>query len=173
MRNVGRVFIVAAMMILGAAVSNLYAQASFLEFLKSQNTGKPAADFTLKNLKGEDVNMTAYRDGKRAIIFFWATWCPHCREALEHLNKNFAEIEKKNIKVILVDVGEGAADVSEHFKRHNITMDVLLDTNNSLAEAYSIVGVPTFYFIDEKGIAQAVKHSLPKDYEILFGKSVK
>ena len=144
---------------------------SFFDFLTDRNIGKPAPDFTLKNLKGADVNMTKYRDGKKAIIFFWATWCPHCRAALKDLNQHRFDIAKKDIKLILVDLGEGAAEVTDHMKKHKLDMDVFLDTDNSLAEPYGIVGVPTFCFVNNKGIVQAVEHSLVKNYEEILSRS--
>ena len=61
------------------------ARGQFL-FFQNPNVGKAAPDFTLATLDGDEVNMTQYREGKRAIIFFWATWCPHCRVALKELN---------------------------------------------------------------------------------------
>ena len=55
-------------------------------FMTQTLIGKPAPDFTLDTLSAKQVNMTSYRSGKKAIIFFWATWCPHCRVQLKELN---------------------------------------------------------------------------------------
>ncbi len=147
------------------------AQASFFDFLQDKNINKPAVDFTLRDLKGNDVNMTKYRNGKKAIIFFWATWCPHCRTALKGLTQEKADIEAKNIKIIIVDVGEASDEVREHILKNKINLDVLVDTDSTLAEPYNIEGVPTFYYVDEGGIVRAIEHSLPKNYEQLFVKS--
>ena len=146
---------------------------SFFDFFQNQNIGKAAPDFTLRNLKGEDVNMTKYRDGKKAIIFFWATWCPHCRVALKKSIQDKSEIEKKEIKLILVDLGEEEAEVQSHVKRNNIDLDIFLDKENSLAEPYGLIGVPTFYFINQEGFVQAIEHSLPQNYDELLLKSRK
>ena len=48
----------------------------------------------------------ASRQDKKAILIFWATWCPHCYEDIGAINDSFASIENKGIKIILVDVGE-------------------------------------------------------------------
>ena len=144
------------------------AQMSFFEFLHNQQIGKAAPDFTLKNLKGEDTNMTKMRDGKNAIIFFWATWCPHCRVALKGLNRDHLEIEQKGIRIILVDVGEESEEVITHARNNQLAMDVLLDSDNSVSEKYGVVGVPTFIFVSQDGKIRGVEHSLPRDYEKLF-----
>jgi thioredoxin-related protein len=44
-----------------------------------------------------------------------------------------------------------------------------LDEESSLAESYGVVGVPTFVFVDAKGIVSAVEHVLPEGYERFFG----
>jgi len=134
-------------------------------FIENPLVGQMAPDFTLKTFNGEKVNMTKFRDNKSAILFFWATWCPHCREALKDLNKNRAQIEGKGIKVILVDVGEGEKEVRRYMERNKIGVTVFLDQESSLADPYGIIGVPTFVFVDPKGIVKAVEHALPDNYE--------
>lgn len=130
--------------------------------------GKPAPEFTLPTLMNEAVTMSEYRNGQPALMFFWATWCPHCREALEDLNTRAAEIKNQGIKIILVDVGEARNGVQSYLVDHSITLDVFLDESSSVAQEYSLLGVPTFYLINKQGIVRSVEHSLPEDYvEIL------
>lgn len=127
--------------------------------------GRPAPDFTLETLSGEKVNMTQLRDGKPALIFFWATWCPHCRGQLQALTQKHHDIEQKGIKIILVDVGESPREVEAYVKAYDITLDVFLDQEAALAEQYHIIGVPTFFFVNKEGLVTAVKHGLPDDYQ--------
>lgn len=141
-----------------------------LTFTENTQEGKKAQDFTLKNLKGDEVNMTKFRDGKKAVLFFWATWCPHCREQLTQLNEQASAIEQKGIKIILVDIGEPAELVREHVFRNKIAFEVLLDENNSVSEEYGIIGVPTFYFINKDGMVNVVEHALPENYDEILSK---
>ena len=143
-------------------VSQIHAQ-----WLEAQNPGigQKAKDFTLKTLRAKKINMTKFRAGKSAIIFFWATWCPHCRGQLVELNVKRKEIETKGIKIILVDLGESKEQVRSYIERNKINLEVFLDEDESLSEEYQIEGVPTLVFIDQDGVTKEVKHYLPENYE--------
>ena len=134
-------------------------------FLENPLLGEAAPDFTLKTLNGKPMNMTQFRDQKSAIIFFWATWCPHCRAALKELEQQKDQIEKKGIKIILVDLGETEKEVGRYIKTNKINLTVFLDEESSLNDPYAIIGVPTFVLVDSDGIVKAVEHALPPNYE--------
>ncbi len=134
-------------------------------FMENPLVGQTAPDFTLKTFNGEKTNMTKFRDNKSAIFFFWATWCPHCREALKGLNQKRSDMENKGIKLMLVDVGEGEKEVRRYVERNKIGATIFLDQESSLADPYGIIGVPTFVFVDSKGVVRAVDHMLPDNYE--------
>ncbi len=173
MKFIKTLFLFVCVLALTSGSSMASAQMSFFDFLRDQGAGKPAVDFTVKNLKGEDVNMTKYRDGKKAIIFFWATWCPHCRVALRDLNREKASIEAKGIKLVIVDVGEETAEVIAHIKNNKIDLDILLDADNAASDKYGLVGVPTFIFVNQDGLVQEIGHSLPKNYDEILSRSKK
>lgn len=140
------------------------ARAQFF-FTPNSLVGEAAPDFTMKNLEGEKLSLNQYRDGKSAVIFFWATWCPHCRRALQGLNQNAHEFEDKGIKLILVDLGETAEEVGAYLKKTNMNLNVFLDEDTSLAETYGIIGVPTFLLVNKDGIVKQIDHTLPENYE--------
>lgn len=137
-------------------------------FLEDESVGKPVRDFTLKTVGGAPVSLADFRQGGKAIIFFWATWCPHCRRELTELNKKKTVLEKKGIKVAIVDVGEGEDVVRRYAQNNNIGMTIFLDESTSVAEEYGLVGVPTFYLVDKQGIVRHVDHAMPEDYEAIL-----
>ena len=139
--------------------------------MQNENVGKQVKDFTLKVVDGEEMSLEQYRDGKKTIVFFWATWCPHCRVALGELSKNKTAIEKKGIKIAPVDVGEQNEIVSKYLQKNNIEFPVFLDEESAVSDAYGLIGVPTFYFVNEEGNVTDVQHSLPEDLDKAFSKS--
>lgn len=167
MKNFTKIVIIAVF--LCAALRPSLASGQFF-FMENENIGKPVPDFTLPTLSGQKVNLTQFLNGKRGIIFFWATWCPHCRAALDELNRDKDKIAQENIQLVLVDVGEDEAAVRKYLERNKINFEVFLDQKNSLAEDYGLIGIPTFYFVDEKGIVKDVGHSHPENYAEIFSK---
>ncbi len=140
-------------------------------YMQNPLIAEKAPEFSLPGLDGKEVSLSHLRGNKSAILFFWATWCPHCREALKELNEQAAEIEGKGIKIILINFGESQKEVQSYVNRNEIKLTVLLDKESTLGEPYAIIGVPTFFFIDPDGMVQAVEHAMPGNYEeILLAK---
>lgn len=148
---------------------NLTAQAQFY-FMENKEIGMQAPDFTLKTLAGTNVNFTELRRGKGVIMFFWTTWCSHCRKAIKELGQKEREISEKGIRLVFIDTGEKRQVVEKYLEAHKIKVDVLLDEKSSVAVSYGIVGLPTFVFVDETGIIKAIQHRLPDNYETILSK---
>ncbi len=142
-------------------------------FMENEQVGKPAEDFTLGTLSGGQKNFTEFRNGQKAIIVFWATWCPHCRAQTKELNKTKDGFVQKGIKLVLVDEGEKTSVVRQYVTKNKLDFIIFLDKDSSLADPYGIVGLPTFVFVDKEGIIRDVTHGIPKNYEaILSSKKV-
>ena len=131
--------------------------------------GKSAQDVVLMQSDGKTASILASLQGKKTMLVFWATWCPHCYEELGMINDQWALIEKKGIKIILVDVGESKEAVRDYFNRRQMKRISFLDQDNYLQEPYHLIGVPTLIFIDEKGIIRNMTHEFPSDFESYFG----
>lgn len=143
------------------------AQSQFF-YMENEDIGKPVKDFTLKVVNGEEASLEKYRDGQKAIIFFWATWCPHCRMQLGNLNRDQSAIKKKNIKIVLVNVGESEPIVNKYMKKNKIDMNVFLDEQSEVSDLYGLIGLPTFYYVGEDGLVIDVQHALPEDIDKAF-----
>jgi peroxiredoxin len=130
--------------------------------------GKAAPDVVLSKTDGTSGSVIASRQGKKSVLIFWATWCPHCYEELGAVNDGLSSIEQKGIKIILVDVGETREDVKNYFNQRQMKLVSFLDEDNFLQQQYHLIGVPTIIFIDENGIIRNMTHEFPSDYENYF-----
>ena len=165
MKNLFKIAVLLLFLFFGFNTSHAMGQFFMME---NSLVGEEAKDFTLETLSGNKVSMNQFRDGKKAIIFFWATWCPHCQEQLRELNEQKSAIEGKGIKIILVDVGEKKAKVASYVTKNNISMEIFLDPALLTSDEYAVIGVPTLFFTDENGNVKAVKHALPNDLDEIF-----
>jgi len=127
-------------------------------------TGRPAPEFTLETVSGKSLTLTQARQGKKTVLFFWATWCPHCHEELERVRQDLAQIQSKGVTVLLVNVGETKEDAAAFLKHQQIPLDSFVDEDNTVSGQYGVVGIPSLFFIDEKGVIHRVEHEFPSDY---------
>ena len=166
MKIIGRFIVVLLVSFL--AINGSYAMGQFF-FFENPLIGQKAPDFTLNSIYQKKLNLTTMRNGKPVIIFFWATWCPHCRVQLDTIHNSQADLEAKGVQVALVDLGESAKLVQAYMSANHMTMDVFLDEDGSVSDAYGVIGIPTFIFVNAEGVVRAVENDIPENYEqILF-----
>jgi peroxiredoxin len=110
-----------------------------------------APDFELPDLRGRRLRLQDLR-GHVVLLNFWATWCGPCQEempAMERLARDFAD---RGLLVVAVNHEEAQAVVADFVRDHGLTFPVLLDPDGGVAERYRVVGLPTSYVIDHKGV---------------------
>jgi peroxiredoxin len=113
---------------------------------------KPAQDFTLKDINGNnDIKLSSLK-GKAVIINFWATWCYPCREEIPDLQKSYDENKDKGLVILGVNIKENESKVSKFAKDYKMTYPILLDIDGTTSDAYRVFGIPTSFFIDRNGL---------------------
>jgi cytochrome c biogenesis protein CcmG, thiol:disulfide interchange protein DsbE len=127
-----------------------------------------AQDFTLQDIQGNKVNLSAYRNGQPVMLFFWTTWCPFCRDGLKALSAKYAGLEKAGAKVLVINTGETASRVNSFIQKNPLAFNVLLDTTSTVAYSYEIVGVPTYIVINKDGEIIFRDNYFPEDFEKLL-----
>ncbi|MGQ0600577.1 MAG: TlpA family protein disulfide reductase, partial [Anaerolineales bacterium] len=121
--------------------------------------GAPAPEFVLKDLSGNTVRLSDYA-GKPVLINFWATWCGPCRAEMPAIEDRYKTYASSNFVVLAVNVDEPADLVSPYVKELGLTFPILLDTGASVTELYRVLGFPTSYWVDGKGVIVA-QHTGP------------
>lgn len=114
--------------------------------------GNHAPDFTLKDLNGEPVRLSALK-GKVVLVNFWATWCPPCREEIPSMVKLNQAMQGKPFQMLAVSIDEGGRNaVQSFFRKGGVTLPALLDTDGKVARRYGTTGVPETFVVDGKGV---------------------
>jgi thiol-disulfide isomerase/thioredoxin len=113
-------------------------------------TGDPPA-FTLAGLDGERHTLEGLR-GRVALLYFWATWCPHCsRELPASVEKLHQELRGQGLAIRAINIAEPEGLVAEWVARRRVTTPVLLDTDGVVTRAYRVTGTPTVILLDREG----------------------
>ena len=113
-------------------------------------SGEQANNFTLSDLNGKKVSLSDFR-GKSVYLNFWASWCPPCRGEMPDIEKVYQQYKDKDFVVLAVNLGEDKNTVQKFISQNNYSFRVLLDSNQKVADDYSINAIPVSYFIDKNG----------------------
>lgn len=108
-----------------------------------------APDFTLRDLDGGEVRLSALR-GKAVLVHFWATWCGVCK--LEHgaLNAVHADLDDDQVLLSVVADADDVEAVRSAAKDAGIAYPVLLADERTIAD-FRVGAFPTNYFIRPDG----------------------
>src|SRR5262245_14949869 len=112
--------------------------------------GKPAIDFTLKDLKGRPRSLKSLR-GKTVLLDFWATWCGPCRITMPQVAKIHEQYKSKGVEVISINIGESAKKAGDYITKNGYAFSTLLDEDRTVATQYRVNGIPTLVVIDASG----------------------
>ncbi len=125
--------------------------------IKKQLAGRPAPEFTVTDIQGKSVTLSAFK-GKTVLLDFWTTWCPPCRADAPALDKLYRKYGAESLMIIGVSVSEDRAIVERFLRDHPHNFPVILTTENELPSAYQIGVFPTYIVIERDGtLASAVE----------------
>src|SRR4030042_5208982 len=78
-----------------------------------------APDFTLKDLNGKTVPLSAFR-GKVVLLNFFATWCPPCRAEMPTLNKLYHALKPRGLEVIAVSTHRSINAIKDFLEKKRV-----------------------------------------------------
>jgi peroxiredoxin len=116
---------------------------------KSEETSS-APEFTLQNVDGSTVSLLDFR-GRPVMLTFWQINCPACQFQMPFTQALYDKWSSNSLVVLTINTGDRPSDVEGYVNSRGITYPVLLDTQTKVAQDYGIIGVPTTYFIDDRG----------------------
>jgi peroxiredoxin len=129
----------------------------------------------LNAISGESVNLsTDFNEVDKLYVFsFWATWCAPCINELEAIHKKYATWkESLNVEIIAVSIDDSKTHkrVKPFLKGKGWTYNVLLDSNQELKRALSIVNVPYTIVVKNSKIVYVSNGYSQGSEEELFNK---
>ena len=113
--------------------------------------GKPAPDFTLKDINGDTVSLKDFR-GKVVLLDFWATWCGPCIHELPGL-KALYEKHKDNPDFVLISISSDVNDDTvAKFVANNEMPWIHIREISELQAKFNVIGIPHYTVIDKNGL---------------------
>ncbi|HLY18594.1 MAG TPA: TlpA disulfide reductase family protein [Bryobacteraceae bacterium] len=114
---------------------------------------KPAIEFSVVRLDGGVVNSSELK-GRVAVIDFWATWCPPCRQEFPELEKLYKRYRADPRVVLLaVDVnkeGETPEKAGAFVRKAGYTIPVAFDAKDAVSRLKA-EGYPHLLLLDKAG----------------------
>lgn len=146
-----------------AAVAGLFALAFNLVSQQGARPmpGQPAPDFSLSlypNYQAglpEQINLSDLR-GQPVVINFWASWCVECTKEAAELEAAYQRFKDQGVVFLGVDYLDTEAPAMAYLQQYGVTYANGLDTQQKIAKAFRITGVPETFFIDRDGIVREV-----------------
>jgi tetratricopeptide (TPR) repeat protein len=117
---------------------------------KRLEQAKPAAEFTLPDLEGNQVSLKDFR-GKVVLINFWFPACGPCQMELPHIQKIHDKYKDQGLAVLLIQTSQTQEDGIKFLEDHNYTMTSLYSDGNWARDNYGVEAAPANFFIDRQG----------------------
>ncbi len=107
--------------------------------------GETVPELTLKDLDGKEITAKDFQ-GKKTLVAFWSTTCPHCVSMIRDLQEWDREkgVDDPNLLVF------SAGDVEEH-REIGLKSPIVLDEGYKMAEKFGMYGTPSAVLINENG----------------------
>jgi len=131
------------------------------------SNGQPAPGFSLARLDGGSVRFPEDLAGKVVAIRFWADWCPFCEGEMKALEPVYRRYEKQGLVILAVNVRQDRETARRFIEKLGISYDTLLDEEGEVARTYGVMGLPTTFFVDRKGVlhSRILGESTPEVFE--------
>jgi peroxiredoxin len=123
--------------------------------------GRPAPDFTVRDVDGRPVQLAALR-GHPVILNFWGVQCIYCRKEMPLLQQAYQRERSKGLLILGIDVqGDDPGTITSFAAQRSVTYPMLLQGNVDWAALYKVGDLPQSVFIDRRGI---VREDDPKPF---------
>lgn len=131
--------------------------------------GEVAPDFELETLSGEKAKLSDFR-GKKVFLNFWASWCGPCKEEMPDM-QTFYDQYQDEVEIVAVNLTgkeNNEDDAIEFVEAYQYTYPILLDRELKAGTLYSVVAIPTTYFINSEGVVAAQRKTGPMTYDMMI-----
>ena len=114
-------------------------------------SGETAPIISCNDIAGEYVNLSQLKN-KVVVLYFWSSKC--CGDKLKQLEPFYRQNKYNGLSILAIEVGGSKETVASFVKNNGLTFTNVTDDFDSLSRSYRVIGFPTIFIIDKKGIIQ-------------------
>jgi peroxiredoxin len=125
--------------------------------------GSPAPPLTVETwLQGKPVDMSSLH-GRVVLLWYFATWCPHCKETMPQMAERLRRYEGKPFTIIGLtnNTKDQTTETAKAFVAEphwGITYPTAVDLAGRTSLAYQSTAVPAAVLVDKQGIVRWADH---------------
>ncbi len=116
---------------------------------------KPAKDFTLTTLEGNEFTLSKMK-GSVVMIDFWATWCGPCRREIPNLVKIYDEYNDQGFEIIGIsfDAKDELQTIKDFMSEYGMKWQVTYSGDewyDETGKLYGVNSIPSVWLVDKEG----------------------
>jgi thiol-disulfide isomerase/thioredoxin len=146
------------------------------------SVGQEAPKFLLREaMTGEPIYLSDYtgkvlrqpwkkQERKAVVISFWATWCEPCKIEIPLLMTMAEEFKDKPVKFFLINTRDDRKMTEDSIRavvtRRGYTLPCLLDATGTVADRYTVRGLPMIVVVDKFGIVRKINRGYHENFHL-------
>ena len=113
--------------------------------------GKPAPDFQVTDLKGEELSLKNLRE-QVVLLDFWATWCGPCIAEMPKVKRTYEKYKDQKFQIIGISLDRSTEPLEAYIEKEGLAWLHYWDKSREVSTLYKVQGIPSTFLIDGDGI---------------------
>lgn len=145
--------VMAALSILAVSYGLMYGK-RIIDASQKIEVGVTAPGFELESASGKRISLMNLK-GKVILLDFWLSSCGGCKKNHEKLAKLYDQYRIKGFEIVSISLDKQEAPWKKAIERDKMTWinlrNARIDREQSVAQRYGVMFVPTTFILDEEG----------------------
>ena len=150
-----------------------------VEAVEPARVGKPAPDFSYRDLQGRQVRLSDYA-GRVVLVYFWSSWCGACEAQAGDLRALYDRYHGSGLEILGVSYDADRSAMAAFRLRHGHTWPTSFSGRSywedPVGRLYQAYGSGLIYMVDRMGrldgtyinqdeVAARLEHLIPREEE--------